>query len=104
MKRFERSLADRLRGSDRNCDDFVSAAEAQKFFLSAGEPSADPHRLDADGDGFACEWGSEVRRTYRKFHYVPKVRAYRPTRQCYTGPRGGRYTISASGRKNYGGC
>lgn len=23
---------------------------------------------------------------------------------CYTGPRGGRYTISPSGRKNYGGC
>lgn len=26
----------------------------------------------------------------------------RPT--CYTGPRGGRYTITASGRKNYKGC
>ncbi len=23
---------------------------------------------------------------------------------CYTGPRGGRYTITASGRKNYKGC
>ncbi|PKO32790.1 MAG: hypothetical protein CVU36_00435 [Betaproteobacteria bacterium HGW-Betaproteobacteria-9] len=23
---------------------------------------------------------------------------------CYTGPRGGRYTISKSGKKNYGGC
>lgn len=23
---------------------------------------------------------------------------------CYTGPRGGRYTISRSGKKNYGGC
>lgn len=26
----------------------------------------------------------------------------RPT--CYTGPRGGTYTITPSGRKNYGGC
>ncbi len=26
----------------------------------------------------------------------------RPT--CYVGPRGGTYTITASGRKNYGGC
>ena len=26
----------------------------------------------------------------------------RPT--CHTGPRGGTYTITASGRKNYGGC
>jgi len=23
---------------------------------------------------------------------------------CYTGPRGGTYTISRSGKKNYGGC
>lgn len=23
---------------------------------------------------------------------------------CYTGPRGGRYTITRSGKKNYGGC
>lgn len=23
---------------------------------------------------------------------------------CYTGPRGGTYTITASGKKNYGGC
>lgn len=23
---------------------------------------------------------------------------------CHTGPRGGRYTISKSGKKNYGGC
>jgi|GEM_PF-2718121 len=29
-------------------------------------------------------------------------RPARPT--CYTGPRGGTYTITASGRKNYGGC
>jgi len=26
----------------------------------------------------------------------------RPT--CYTGPRGGTYTLTASGKKNYGGC
>jgi hypothetical protein len=30
------------------------------------------------------------------------VSAGRP--QCFTGPRGGTYTITASGRKNYGGC
>lgn len=28
--------------------------------------------------------------------------AHRPT--CHVGPRGGTYTITASGRKNYGGC
>lgn len=30
------------------------------------------------------------------------VAAIPPT--CYVGPRGGRYTITASGRKNYKGC
>jgi hypothetical protein len=40
---------------DRNCDDFATQAEAQAFFLSEGGPANDPHGLDADGDGIACE-------------------------------------------------
>jgi hypothetical protein len=32
----------------------------------------------------------------------PPESLVRPT--CYTGPRGGTYTITRSGRKNYGGC
>lgn len=39
--------------SDRNCSDFGSWREAQTFFEAAGP--GDPHRLDADGDGIACE-------------------------------------------------
>ena len=42
-------------GTDRDCSDFSSQAEAQSFFISAGGPSSDPHRLDGDGDGIACE-------------------------------------------------
>jgi len=38
---------------DRDCGDFASQAAAQNFFLDAG--AGDPHRLDADGDGVACE-------------------------------------------------
>jgi len=38
---------------DRNCSDFRTWREAQEFYLAAG-PS-DPHRLDADKDGIACE-------------------------------------------------
>jgi endonuclease YncB( thermonuclease family) len=38
---------------DRDCGDFASQAAAQHFFLDAG--SGDPHRLDDDGDGVACE-------------------------------------------------
>lgn len=39
----------------RNCSDFGSQAEAQRFFESGGGPAADPHRLDRDRDGIACE-------------------------------------------------
>ena len=38
---------------DRNCADFSSWREAQSFYLRAGP--GDPHRLDADNDGIACE-------------------------------------------------
>ena len=38
---------------DRNCGDFSTWAEAQAFFEAAGP--GDPHGLDGDGDGIACE-------------------------------------------------
>ena len=40
---------------DRDCADFATQADAQAFFLAQGGPAADPHRLDADNDGIACE-------------------------------------------------
>ena len=39
--------------ADMDCDDFATQAAAQTFFLNAGP--GDPHRLDAEGDGRACE-------------------------------------------------
>jgi micrococcal nuclease len=42
-------------GPDRDCADFGTQAEAQRFFEAAGGPAADPHRLDSDNDGVACE-------------------------------------------------
>lgn len=96
---------------DRNCSDFSSAAAAQKFFLANGGPMNDPHGLDRDGDGNACEWGATLRSSvtnYRRattpaVHRTPSRRAASSSR-CYVGPRGGTYTITASGRRNYGGC
>ncbi len=38
---------------DKDCADFATQAEAQAFFVAAGP--GDPHRLDAEGDGLACE-------------------------------------------------
>ena len=40
---------------DRDCSDFDAWQEAQDFYQSAGGPGSDPHRLDGDGDGVACE-------------------------------------------------
>ena len=40
-------------GPDRDCSDFSSQAAAQRFFDRHGP--GDPHRLDGDGDGEACE-------------------------------------------------
>jgi hypothetical protein len=42
-------------GADKDCSDFSSWTQAQKFFKKHGGPKNDPHRLDADHDGIACE-------------------------------------------------
>jgi len=43
------------KGPDRDCKDFATQAEAQAFFIAAGGPTGDRHRLDGDNDGIACE-------------------------------------------------
>ena len=40
---------------DRNCDDFDDWTSAQAFYEAEGGPDADPHGLDRDGDGIACQ-------------------------------------------------
>ena len=39
---------------DRDCADFPTQAKAQHFFLKH-HPNRDPHGLDGDNDGIACE-------------------------------------------------
>ena len=41
--------------TDCDCPHFSTQQEAQRFFERAGGPATDPHRLDADRDGIACE-------------------------------------------------
>ncbi|KAB2809609.1 hypothetical protein F9L07_21650 [Pimelobacter simplex] len=41
--------------ADRDCSDFPNQAAAQAFYTANGGPASDPHRLDAEGDGIACE-------------------------------------------------
>ena len=38
-----------------NCSDFDTQQEAQAQFEADGGPEEDPHNLDSDGDGIACE-------------------------------------------------
>lgn len=40
---------------DKDCGDFSTHGEAQAFFISQGGPTSDPHKLDQDKDGIACE-------------------------------------------------
>lgn len=40
--------------ADKDCSHFHTQKQAQRFFQSHN-PSRDPHRLDEDGDGIACE-------------------------------------------------
>jgi len=39
---------------DKDCSDFATQEEAQDFYERAD--AGDPHNLDADNDGKACEW------------------------------------------------
>jgi hypothetical protein len=39
--------------ADRDCSDFNTQEEAQRFYERSGP--GDPHRLDRDNDGIACE-------------------------------------------------
>lgn len=47
------AMAPTASAQDRDCGDFGSQAEAQDFYERAGP--GDPHGLDADGDGRACD-------------------------------------------------
>ncbi len=41
--------------ADKDCADFNTWRQAQNFYKKHGGPRYDPHRLDADRDGIACE-------------------------------------------------
>lgn len=41
---------------DHNCSDFDTQKDAQLFFEANGSPYDDPHDLDRNGDGMACNW------------------------------------------------
>lgn len=42
-------------GGDRDCGDFATQREAQRYFERRGGPRRDPDRLDGNHDGVACE-------------------------------------------------
>lgn len=46
---------DALAIRDRDCSDFRTQRQAQRFYRKNGGPRQDPHGLDRDRDGIACE-------------------------------------------------
>ena len=56
LNRLDRLWSEDVRfAADANCSDFETWIEANEFFLQAGGPEGDPHRLDNDRDGIPCE-------------------------------------------------
>jgi hypothetical protein len=56
FERFDDPTTERpFSSGDYDCRDFSTQEEAQDFFESEGGPDDDPHNLDRDGDGVACE-------------------------------------------------
>ncbi|MCL6572899.1 MAG: excalibur calcium-binding domain-containing protein [Bacillus sp. (in: Bacteria)] len=41
---------------DQDCSDFETQEDAQLFYEANGGPDEDPHDLDRDNDGMACDW------------------------------------------------
>ncbi|MFJ7729283.1 excalibur calcium-binding domain-containing protein [Neobacillus sp. NPDC097160] len=41
---------------DHDCTDFETQEDAQLFYEANGGPEYDPHDLDRDNDGMACDW------------------------------------------------
>lgn len=110
-------------GGDCDCAD-LTRAQAQRLLA---RDRSDPHRLDRDGDGLACEVSGRQRPAVRRsatpaprrlapVRVRPSTRATprrssarraparslgRPSSGYHTGSRGGCYTYTASGRKRY---
>jgi uncharacterized lipoprotein len=49
------SACDSAVSDSYNCSDFDTQEEAQEQFEADGGPEEDPHNLDSDDDGIACE-------------------------------------------------
>ena len=49
------AVSDSVVSDSYNCSDFDTQQEAQEQFEADGGPEEDPHNLDSDGDGIACE-------------------------------------------------
>ena len=52
---FHKKQSSNSVAGEKNCTDFATHAQAQKFYLDNGGPAKDPYHLDRDRDGQACE-------------------------------------------------
>lgn len=61
-------------------------------------------RSDVGSTTAARTSSTSTRSATQQFATAPAPKTTSSGAVCYTGPRGGTYTITASGRKNYSGC
>lgn len=52
---FHKKKSSNSVANDKNCTDFATHAQAQKFYEDNGGPAKDIYHLDRDRDGNACE-------------------------------------------------
>lgn len=91
---------------------FLCIASGAALAHGGGLNSEGCHNNRRTGD-YHCHRGgggdSGTAASARRADQEPRSQRAVPQRQpgspaCYTGPRGGTYTITPSGRKNYSGC
>lgn len=82
-------------------------ASLQGSSISHVEP-APPARASSPSSRYASTPALSLGSLPYTARSAPETATPRPSnpagQTCFTGPRGGTYTITASGRKNYGGC
>lgn len=95
---------------------FIGFAAAGLLLVAQGGAHAHPGGLNAEGchnnrktGDYHCHRGSTEAAPSRGVDSARNARPMQRQQQaggptCYTGPRGGTYTITKSGRKNYSGC
>ena len=82
----------------------VALAAPALSFAHGGGLNADGCHNDKKSGGYHCHRAPAVANSLPAVSNVAPQLTTPARPNCYTGPRGGTYTLTAGGKKNYGGC